>query len=204
MLVLSETRTALIGLAIGLPLASVTLALTSSRARRAIAVTAASAVLAVLAVPQLLAAYVQRDQSDAALSNLSGRQKVWDALLAQERTPLEQILGTGLSGKTYNGQAIDSTWMSSYNELGLVGVALVAAILLSLLVLVAVRPPSPARRCALFLVIYCAVASYTESGLSDASPYLLHLAVAASLLQRPETVADTSDTDEHQHEEADS
>ncbi|MFF3879093.1 O-antigen ligase domain-containing protein, partial [Streptomyces sp. NPDC001978] len=32
---------------------------------------------------------------------------------------------------------------------------------------------------------YCAIASYTEAGLGDASPYLLHLAVAASLLAAP-------------------
>ena len=34
----------------------------------------------------------------------------------------------------------------------------------------------------MFLIVYCIVASYTEVGLGDASPYLLNLAVAASLL----------------------
>jgi len=43
----------------------------------------------------------------------------------------------------------------------------------------ALRPPSPARACAVFLVVYCAVASYTEVGLGDASPYLLCLAASA-------------------------
>ena len=47
------------------------------------------------------------------------------------------------------------------------------------------RPPSLPRACAIFLISYCAVASYTEVGLGDASPYLLHLAVAASLLAAP-------------------
>jgi hypothetical protein len=53
------------------------------------------------------------------------------------------------------------------------------------------RPPSPARACAVFLILYCAVASYTEVGLGDASPYILHLAVTASLLTRgaPPTTA---------------
>ncbi len=32
------------------------------------------------------------------------------------------------------------------------------------------------------LILYCLATSYTEVGLGDASPYLLHLAVAASLL----------------------
>jgi len=60
------------------------------------------------------------------------------------------------------------------------------------------RPPSPQRACALFLVAYCLVASYTEAGLADASPYLLHLAVAAALLvpqaSRPGTARTASKT----------
>jgi hypothetical protein len=38
---------------------------------------------------------------------------------------------------------------------------------------------------ALFLVSYCLVASISETGLGDASPYLLSLVVAASLLAAP-------------------
>ena len=41
------------------------------------------------------------------------------------------------------------------------------------------------RALALFLVTYCLVASFTETGLSDASAYLLELALAASLLVPP-------------------
>ncbi|MDQ4033263.1 MAG: O-antigen ligase domain-containing protein, partial [Actinomycetota bacterium] len=44
------------------------------------------------------------------------------------------------------------------------------------------RPPSPARACAVFLIVYCLIASYTQVGLGDASGYLLHLVVAAALL----------------------
>jgi len=51
-------------------------------------------------------------------------------------------------------------------------------------VVAVLRPPSLARACAIFLITYCISASYTEAGLGDASPYLLHLAVAASLLVR--------------------
>ena len=49
--------------------------------------------------------------------------------------------------------------------------------------------PSLARACALFLITYCGLASYTEAGLGDASPYLLHLALAASLLVAPSAPA---------------
>ena len=38
---------------------------------------------------------------------------------------------------------------------------------------------------ALFLVVYCLVASFTEVGFTDASMYLLELTLAASLLVLP-------------------
>jgi hypothetical protein len=65
---------------------------------------------------------------------------------------------------------------------GLVGVAI--TIMLGLFVLTAAwfRPQGPRRALALFLVAYCVVASFTESGLSEASPYLLELTLAASLV----------------------
>jgi hypothetical protein len=44
---------------------------------------------------------------------------------------------------------------------------------------------------ALFLVTYCIVASYTETGVGDMSTYILSLAIAASLVwgrsSRPRT-----------------
>jgi hypothetical protein len=54
------------------------------------------------------------------------------------------------------------------------------------------RPPSLQRACAIFLISYCAIASYTEAGLGDASPYLLHLALAAALLAAPAPAAPLS------------
>jgi hypothetical protein len=64
-------------------------------------------------------------------------------------------------------------------------VTLVAGFVLVLGTVALLRPPSLARACALFLITYCGLASYTEAGLGDASPYLLHLALAASLLVAP-------------------
>ena len=60
-----------------------------------------------------------------------------------------------------------------------------AAVFLALGGVALLRPPSLSRACAIFLISYCAIASYTEAGLGDASPYLLHLTVAASLLAAP-------------------
>jgi hypothetical protein len=98
---------------------------------------------------------------------------------------MKEAFGVGLTNKSFNGLPIDSSWLSVYHEQGLVGVTLVALFLLTLLIVAALRPPSPERACAVFLIIYCVVSSYTESGLGDASPYLLHLAIAAGLLARP-------------------
>jgi hypothetical protein len=62
----------------------------------------------------------------------------------------------------------------------------VDAALLLVLILIAVTHRRGIRRAvALFLVTFCLVASISETGLGDASPYLLDLIVAASLLAAP-------------------
>ena len=68
---------------------------------------------------------------------------------------------------------------------GWFGVVLQAAMLLLLLAMVATHVRGPRRAVALFLVVYGVIASVTETGLGDASPYLLDLVVAAALLVGP-------------------
>jgi O-antigen ligase len=189
-LLLSHTRTAFVGFFVGLSVAGVGMIATSRRARRAIGVVALLGAVAVLSLQEVLIDWFQRDQGDEAISGLTGRTKVWDALLAKDRSTSEQLIGVGLGDKSYGGLSIDSTWLSTYHELGQFGVALVGLMLISLLAAALFRPPSLARRCAVFLIVYCIVASYTEVGLGDASPYLLHLAMAASLLAAPRARAD--------------
>ncbi|QJY47032.1 O-antigen ligase domain-containing protein [Pseudonocardia broussonetiae] len=182
MLLLSHTRTALAGLVAGLAVAVLSMVASDGRARRALLGAAAVGLVGAVVVGDAVLTWLARGQDADELVGLTGRQKVWDALLAVDRTPREQLLGIGLTDKSFRGLAIDSSWLSAYHELGILGVAITAAMLLVLLGVALLRPPGPARACALFLVVYCAVASYTEVGLSDASAYLLHLAVAASLL----------------------
>ena len=184
LLLLSHTRTALLGLVVALAVAGLTLAFTNARVRRALAAAVGIGAVGALMFGQAVQVWLQRGQDDEELSSLTGRQKVWDLLLAEERTPAEQVFGVGLTDKSFAGLAIDSSWLSIYHEQGWVGIAIVVAILGCLLGTAALRAPSPARACAVFLILYCIVASYTEVGLGDASPYLLHLAVAASLLAR--------------------
>ncbi|OLF15803.1 hypothetical protein BU204_20120 [Actinophytocola xanthii] len=180
LLLLSHTRTALIGLVAGLAVALLSLASTSERARKVFTRAALAAGLAVLVVGPALQTWFRRGQDD--LSSLTGREKVWDALLAAPRTVSEQFLGVGLTNKSFDGLPIDSSWLAVYQEQGYMGLALVVAFLATLLAVAALRPPSLARACALFLIFYTIIASYTEAGLGDASPYLLNLFLAAALL----------------------
>jgi hypothetical protein len=62
---------------------------------------------------------------------------------------------------------------------------LIGATVAYLLVAAVRHPRGPQRALALFLVVYCTVASYTEVGLGDASPYLLSIVAAASLVAAP-------------------
>jgi hypothetical protein len=188
-MLLSHTRTALLGFGAGLAITGFGL-LVTQRGRKAVGVVALLGATVALALPDFLLDWFERDQGDGALSELTGRAKVWDAVLAKDRNTTQQLLGVGLTDKSYGGLSIDSTWMATYHELGQFGVVLVGLMLASLLVTAVFRPPSLARRCAVFLIVYCAVASYTEVGLGDASPYLLHLAVAASLLAKPGVESD--------------
>ncbi len=182
LLLLSHTRTSLIGLVAALALAVLCLAFTEGRARRFLATVSGFGVAVAVVFGQVVQNWLTRGQDAEQLANLTGRQKVWDQLLAQQRTLSDQVFGVGLTDRSFHGLPIDNSWLSIYNDQGWLGIVIVAAILAGLLATAALRPPSPARACAVFLILYCLVASYTEAGLGDASPYLLHLAVAASLL----------------------
>ncbi|MFO7192928.1 MULTISPECIES: membrane protein [Thermocrispum] len=197
-LLLTHTRTAAFGLVAGLTVALLSSLLTNPRARRVFTVGAITGGVALVVFLPVLQAWVLRGQDEDDFGTLTGRAKVWDALLAEPRTLYQELFGTGLSNKSFGGLPIDNSWLAAYHEQGLIGASLVALFLITLLVVAVTRPPSPQRACALFLVAYCLVASYTEAGLADASPYLLHLAVAAALLvpqaSRPGTARTASKT----------
>ncbi|MFK8906355.1 O-antigen ligase domain-containing protein [Streptomyces sp. YS-3] len=185
LLALTHTRTATLGLFIGLTLAIGSLVLTSAAARRFFSWAVLSAVVAAVALGPVLQAWFLRGQSKENFSSLTGRAKVWDALLAAPRSTSEKLFGVGLGDKSFGGLPIDNSWLAVYNEQGLIGITLVAAVIVVLGGVALLRPPSLHRACAIFLISYCAIASYTEAGLGDASPYLLHLALAAALLAAP-------------------
>ncbi|MFJ5972624.1 O-antigen ligase domain-containing protein [Streptomyces sp. NPDC093060] len=185
LLALTHTRTATLGLLIGLALAIGSLVLTSGAARRFFAWAVLCAAVAAVGFASALQTWFLRGQSQENFTSLTGRAKVWHALLTAPRTTTEYLFGVGLGDKSFGGLPIDNSWLAVYNEQGMTGVVLVATIIVVLGGVALLRPPSLSRACAIFLISYCAIASYTEAGLGDASPYLLHLAVAASLLAAP-------------------
>jgi hypothetical protein len=137
-----------------------------------------------LFAPQLIT-WLARGQSTEQATKLTGRTVVWSEIVAAPRPPLEQFLGSGLANKSFNGLPVDSNWLASYLEQGWFGVLVQASFVLLLLLSAVTHVRGPRRAVALFLIVYCVVASITETGLGDASPYLLNLTVAASLLAAP-------------------
>jgi hypothetical protein len=181
-LILTHTRTALVGLIAGLLVAGMSMVVARSRVRKVFAIAGVIAGVAIMTLSSFLSTWLARGEGTQELTELTGRTKVWGPLLALPRTTFQEIFGFGLSNSSFNGLPIDSNWLSSYQEQGLFGVAICAALLIFLLVTAYFQQRGVERALALFLITYCVVASFTEDGFTDATPYLLELALAASLL----------------------
>jgi len=184
-LLFTRTRTALLGMVAGILVAGLSLIVTRERVRRFFAIIGVIAAIAIITLSSVITTYLARGEGTQELTNLTGRTKVWGPLLATPRTGFEEIFGFGLSNSSFNGLPIDSNWFSSYQEQGLFGVTVCALLLLFLLVAAYFQPGGVQRALALFLIVYCLIASFTEDGFTDATPYLLELALAASLLVAP-------------------
>jgi hypothetical protein len=190
-LVATHTRTALIGLLAGLLVGGASLFLGNARVRRTSVISATVALLTFLIFANELRTWALRGQDSTQVTELTGRTKVWSAVMSQHRPALENWFGSGMSNMSFGGLPIDSNWVALYQDQGRFGIALVAAVFLLLLVTAFGRARGPHKAIALFLVVYCLFASITEAGLDGPSAYLLDLTVAASLLARPEWVRRT-------------
>jgi len=180
--ILTHTRTALIGLMVGILVAGLSLFFSRKRVRRAFLVTFLVALLIVLSFAPFVSRWFTRGENLHQLGNLTGRTAVWTALVHQPRGEVATLFGYGMSNDSFNGLPIDSSWLSIYQAQGLVGDVIVAVALVLLLLIALMAPRGPNRAIALFLIVYCMIASYTETGLGNASPYLLDLAITMSLL----------------------
>jgi hypothetical protein len=182
LLILTHTRTALAALIVGILVAGMSLIVAKPRVRRLFAVVGAITAVTALTLSAFITTWLERGQSSQGLANLTGRTEVWGPLLAAPRDKFQEIFGFGLSNVSFDGFPIDSNWLASYQEEGLFGVVVCAAILIFMLGTSYFQPRGLQRALALFLVAYALVASFTEVGFTDVSPYLLDLTVAASLI----------------------
>ena len=185
-LVGAHTRTALLAMTVSLAVAGASMFMGHARVRRTSALIVAVGVIVATFFAPLIITWLWRGQSLEEATQLTGRTKVWTEILGLQRPWWEDVLGSGLSNKSFNGLPIDSNWLAVYLDQGWFGVAIDAALLLILLLMAVTHQRGLRRAIALFLVTYCVVASITETGRGDASPYLLELVIAASMLAAPD------------------
>ena len=192
-LVLTHTRTALLAMGIGLLAAGISLFSARRHVRQAFATALIIIVVAGVPLSPFLTHWLARGENGQQIQNLTGRTKAWSAALAAPRPTSNVIFGNGLSNNAVsgspdtaeNGLPIDSSWISIYEDQGIVGEVLVGSIFVLLLLIAFTRARGPTRALALYLIVYALVAGISESGLGGASPYLLDLTIAASLLALP-------------------
>ena len=181
-LILTHTRTALIGLVVGLVVAGLSLIAAEGKVRKFFAAAAAVLAIAIITLSGAISTWLTRNESMQALLSFTGRTQTWGPLLAFPRDNFQEIFGFGLSDSSFNGLAVDNNWLSSYQQQGLFGVVICAAFLFLLLVTAYFQSSGVRRALALFLIMFCLVSSFTEDGFTDVSIYLLDLTLAASLL----------------------
>jgi hypothetical protein len=178
----THTRTALIAMAIGLLVAGASLFLGNSRVRRTTLWGVLIVFITLGIFAQQIHAWALRGQTTREAGDFTGRTEVWSQVVHAPRPLIQNLVGSGMSNLSFNGLAIDSNWVGTYLDQGWFGVILDAALLIALLTVAMTRARSPQRALAIFLIMYCMFASITETGMSNPSPYLLDLAVAASLI----------------------
>jgi O-antigen ligase len=181
-LLLSHTRTATVALTIGLIVGFGAAAARRPEARAALIAISLIAVLAWSVFLTPLRVWFVRQQSTEELSSLTGRRDMWEQVVERPLSGMTLWFGSGLGDKSFEGAPIDDGWLAAYVEQGLVGVAIVGALVLMLGWAILRARPSPRRAIAAFLLTFVLISSITETGISDVSTYLLELLVAAAVM----------------------
>jgi hypothetical protein len=184
-LLLTHTRIELVAMMAGILVGGLSLFMAKARVRKSFVIIGIALSLAITAFSGALTHWLARGENSQELGSLTGRTTVWTGVVTAPRDQYQVIFGYGLSNKSFNGLPIDSNWLAAYLDLGLIGVTICAALLVFVFVSAYFQPRGAHRAIALFLVTYLLVTSITETGLSDASAYLMELTLAASLLVRP-------------------
>ena len=188
-LIASHTRGALVGMVLALVVAGLSLFATKRRVRQAFLISLVVVISVVLPLTPLLSSWLTRGQDTQAVHSLSGRTSYWHYVLTEPRPETNKIFGSGMTNDGVqnnvpgqNGLPIDSSWLASYQNQGVVGCTIEGLIIVLLIIKALLRPRGLTRALALFLIVYCLFSSFTETGIGEASPYLLDLTLAASLL----------------------
>jgi hypothetical protein len=196
-LVLSHTRTALLAMIIALLIAGFSLVLAKRRVRKFLMAVFVVIVIVVIPMSPLLTHWLSRGESNQELVNLTGRTEAWSGVLSHHRPLTNVLFGDGLSNDSVigspnpeqDGLPIDSSWISIYQDQGIVGEVLVGASCLILLLTALYWARGPTRALALYLIVYCLIAGINDRGLGNPSQYLMDLTVAASLLTLPSALS---------------
>ena len=181
-LLLTHTRTALLGLVVGILVAGMSLFAVNARVRRFFGWSALIASTAVVTAAGFITTWLARGEGIQQLTTLTGRTNFWALVLTEPRNLFQEIFGFGITNASIYGLPIDSNWLSSYQQEGIFGVCVCALMVIYLLVAAFFQAPGLRRALILFLVTYCLLASFTEDAFEAPSMYLLHLVIAASLL----------------------
>ena len=150
-LVGAQTRTALIAMAVGLVVAGASMFIGHARVRRTLTLLGVLAAVVAIFFAPLITNWFWRGQTVEEAAELTGRTKVWSEIFGLQRPWLEQVFGSGLSNKSFNGLPIDSNWLAVYLDQGWFGIVIDAALLLVLIIVAVTHPRGVRRATALFL-----------------------------------------------------
>ena len=185
LLLLSHTRTALLGLVVALLVAGLSMLSTGRRVRKSLVGTVLVVGVGWLFLWQVVYAFLLRGQDRSQLTSLTGRAEGGGP--SWPDPPHARQSSCSASAFTASPTAACRSTAAGcrvYHELGLFGRRhRRRRSCWSCSPRRSLRPPLTRRGlCPVPRPSTCIVSSYTEVGLGDASPYLLHLAVATSLL----------------------
>lgn len=174
--VATDSRAAFVSLLVG-----VAVALAAARRVRAVAAGALAVALPVavslLVTTDVVTSVVERDGDAASVATLNSRTIAWNTVLQTDPTTWPRWIGSGLSvkqvavvGQYWQEQVLDSSWISSLAQAGVVG----AALLLAGVLLGAGAAARATFRVAGFppvlpVFVFLAIRSVVESGLVDSS-----------------------------------
>ena len=137
---LTHTRTALIALLAGILVAGLSLFSGRKRVRNVFGIVLVVLLLSGVVLLPALTHWFSRGQSTQEITQLTGRTVVWRELVNAPRPVDNIIFGSGLSNDSFNGLPIDNSWLSIYQDQGLLGDVLCGLLMLSLLLIAAFRP----------------------------------------------------------------